>query len=154
MYTFKEYLAEAYRYISKAAYMELETKKDFMDFLEIDEKHWDDDSVTLQFLIDKVKDDYKEGQSIYSALANIYGIFLYVVYNFDPENPTKVIVSKRRLTEESIIDYAKHEKVTDDDVKVFNARDPFIYNTIEAFKTKHKDIPCAPTTKLSELVLK
>ena len=154
MKTFEEYIKESYRYISKATYMELSTKKEFMDFLGIDEKHWDDDSVTLQFLLDHVKDDYKEGQSIYSALANLYGIYIYVVYNFDPDNPTKVIVSKRRLTEDSIIEYAKHEKDTDEDVKSFVAKDPFIYNTIEAFKTKHKDVPCEPTTKLSDIIKK
>lgn len=154
MKTFNQFLNEQYRYITKASYLELSTKKEFCDFLEIDDKHWEDDSVTIQFLIDKVKDNYKEGQNIYSALANLYGIYIYVVYNFDPENPTKVIISKRRLNEDSIMEYAREQQETDKDVKCFVAKDPFIYNTIEAFKTKHKDIPCRPDTKLSELVLK
>lgn len=154
MKKFCEFINERYRYISKASYLSLGTKKELIDFLGIDEKHWEDDSVNIQFLLDKVKDDYKEGQSIYSMLADLYGLFIYVAYNFDPENPTKVIISKRRLTEESILDYAKHDKVTDSDVKVFTAKDPFIYNTIDAFKTKRKDIPCTPTTKLSDIIKK
>lgn len=154
MITYTEFINEAYRYISKASYLELTNIQEYCDFLEIDRKHWEDDSVTLQLLIDKVKDNYKEGQSIYSAVANLYGIYIYCVYNFSEEHPTKVIVSKKRLTEDSIYDYARMDKITDEGIKVFVAKDPFIYNTIEAFKTKHKDIPCTPTTKLSDLVLK